>query len=145
MSNPDATSANWRPLRRARVLLGHTLRRQGAAQILLLILFWGIAHLIVGATHLPIPAGVLGLLMTSALLFSKRLSILDIRRGADSLIEHMMLFFIPAALILLDMPQLLGLPGLKLLIAMIVGTSLVMLATALCVFLLHRLWPTRES
>jgi holin-like protein len=56
----------------------------------------------------------------------------------------MLLFFVPAAMILMQNPQMFGLLGLKLLAIIVVGTILVMAATALTIDVLFR-WRQRHE
>jgi len=58
--------------------------------------------------------------------------------GARWLLAEMLLFFVPAAMILLDNRQMFGWLGLKLLAVVVGGTLLVMAATAMTVELLLR-------
>ncbi len=65
------------------VRLRRRLRGSRPLQIALLGLLWSVGALIAKKTGLPISGGVLGLLITLVLLFSRGLSPLSIRRGAD--------------------------------------------------------------
>jgi len=68
-----------------------------------------------------------------------------VSRGAGWLLAEMLLFFVPAAMIVIQNPQLFGTLGLKLLLVIVVGTVLVMAATALTIDLLFRWKQRRES
>lgn len=59
-------------------------------------------------------------------------------QGAQWLLAEMLLFFVPAAMILLDNRQMFGWLGVKLLAVVVGGTVLVMAATALTVEWLFR-------
>ena len=65
-------------------------------------------------------------------------------KGAGWLLAEMLLFFVPAAMILMQNPQMFGLLGLKLLAIIVVGTILVMAATALTIDVLFR-WRQRHE
>jgi holin-like protein len=67
-----------------------------------------------------------------------------VSKGAGWLLAEMLLFFVPAAMILMQNPQMFGLLGLKLLAIIVVGTILVMAATALTIDVLFR-WRQRHE
>lgn len=90
-------------------------------------------HLVVDLTALPVPGGVVGMALLLALLSADRLGIGNVQRGARWLIGDMLLFFVPAVLAVLQHRELLGVLGLKLLAIILVGTALVMAATAMTV------------
>lgn len=85
------------------------------------------------ACGLGIPGGVLGLLVLAGLLLSGRMPVRWIARGAGLLLDHLLLFFVPAAMTLLNHPEFLGWTGLKVLAVVVVGICLVMAGTALAV------------
>jgi len=85
------------------------------------------------ASGWPVPGSVIGLFLVLALLLSGALSADWFRRGAHGLLDHLMLFFVPAMLGLVDHRELIGALGCKLLLVVLVGTLLVMVGTALVV------------
>lgn len=99
----------------------------------LIIALWFLVDRLTRQFHVPLPGAVVGLLLVWAMLESKLLSADWIENGANSLLRHLMLFFVPAMLGLVDHRELLSLVGLKLLGAVLVGTLLVMASTALIV------------
>lgn len=105
----------------------------GWLQVACLIGLWWACDVVVKAAHLPVPAGVIGMLLLVGLLASGRLPSRWLRRGADGLLDHMLLFFVPAVMTLLDHPELVGVTGLKLLVVIVVGVVSVMAGTALIV------------
>jgi holin-like protein len=115
------------------VRLRRVLRGSRPLQIALLGLLWSIGSLVAKKTGLPISGGVLGLLLTLVLLFSRVLSPLSIRRGADWLLHLMLLFFVPATLAVLDHPELHGLMLLKVLVVLVGSTLAVMAVTGLVI------------
>lgn len=122
-------------LRRARI----ALRRHTAPQFLLLLALWWVADAMAKLSGLPLPGSILGLFVLLALLGSGALPASWLRRGAMLLLGHLMLFFVPAMLALLDYPELLSLTGLKLVGVILLGTLSVMSVTALLVeFLMRR-------
>ncbi|MDM8354580.1 CidA/LrgA family protein [Pandoraea communis] len=88
--------------------------------------------------HLPLPGGVLGLLIVVALLMSGVLKTEKIKRGADWFLAEMLLFFVPMVAAVMQYTDLLRHEGLQLLAVIGVGTVLVMVSTALAVDLACR-------
>lgn len=121
------------------------IRSNRFAQIALIALMWAAGEGFTRLTELPIPGGVVGMMLALALLASGRLSLLSMRRGAQWYIAEMLLFFIPAVLALLDHREFFGLLGLKILIVILVGTVVVMCTTALAVDFGYRLIVRREN
>jgi holin-like protein len=114
------------------------VHRNDPLQLALVLAFWLAGQAMVRLTRLPVPGGVLGMLVVLLLLATRRLSILSIRRGAEWLISDMVLFFVPAVLAVLDHREFLGVVGLKV-FAVIVGSTLaVMGVTGLTVDLCYR-------
>ncbi len=62
-----------------------------------------------------------------------------LEHGADGLLNHLMLFFVPAMLALVDHPELLSPLGLKLVAAVVISTIIVMVGTACVVELGFRI------
>lgn len=120
---------NWFSIVRLKVLA----RRNRWVQVGLLIALWLLADRLTAHFHVPIPGSVVGLLAMWAVLETKLVSSVWFERGADSLLDHLMLFFVPAMLGLVDHRELMSLLGLKLLAAILAGTLLVMAGTALVV------------
>jgi len=102
-------------------------------QIPLIFGIWWIADWSVRRFHIPIPGGVAGLFLLWGLLGSGLLPVRWIRHGAKSCLDHMLLFFVPPMLALLNHPELMGWMGLKLLLAVLIGVPLVMASTGLIV------------
>jgi holin-like protein len=94
---------------------------------------WWICETVVHALALPIPGGVLGMAVLLALLLSGRLRTIWLRRGTTGFLDHMVLFFVPAIMALLNHRELLSMLGVKILVVIVVGTVLVMTGTALVV------------
>ncbi|EHJ47656.1 LrgA family protein [Solidesulfovibrio carbinoliphilus subsp. oakridgensis] len=105
----------------------------GWLQMACLIGLWWVCDVAVRAAGLPVPAGVVGMLLLVGLLATGRLPARWLRRGAGGLLDHMLLFFVPACMTLLDHPELVGVTGLKLLAVIVVGIVSVMAGTALIV------------
>lgn len=114
------------------------VHRSEPPQLALLLAFWLAGQGVVRLAELPVPGGVVGMLVVLLLFATRRLSVLSIRRGAEWFITDMVLFFVPAVLAILDHRELFGLTGLKVL-AVIVGSTLaVMGVTGLTVDLCYR-------
>lgn len=118
-------------------------RRSRWAQAAMLVLVWWSCDLVVRRLGLPLPSSIVGLVLVLIALATGVLPATWIRRGTAGLLDHMLLFFVPACMALLDHPELVGVTGLKLLAAIMVGTVLVMTSTALSVELYFR-WMGRR-
>src|SRR5262245_23578402 len=133
-------------MRPARImpLCRRALHRSRLLQIALLSAFWLFGEVLARELRLPVPGAILGLAMMPALLASGRLNPASLARGASWLLAEMLLFFVPAVMVLLDHRELLGALGLKLMVVILLGCLLVMAGTALTVDLCHR-WRNRRA
>ncbi|MCD9028628.1 CidA/LrgA family protein [Luteimonas sp. BDR2-5] len=131
-------------LHATRTRLRRGVRGSRWAQVAIIVAVWALAEALVHALHLPVPGGILGMLGLLLLLSTRGVASRTLDQGSDFLLAEMLLFFVPAALIVLDNPQLLGLLGLKLLAVVLAGTCLVMVCTALTVDLCCR-WSARHG
>lgn len=125
----------------ARVRLGSCLpmvRLRPLLQILLLVPFWRAGVAIAAGLDLPVPGSVVGLALLLAALALGVVRVEWLEEGADWLFRHMLLFFIPAAVGVIQYPELLGGEGVRVLAVVALSTALVMLATAAVVELLVR-------
>ena len=122
----------------------HFIHRRWLAQVGILFGFWLLGEAAVRLTGLPVPGGVVGMLVVLVLLTTRRLSVFSMRRGAEWFLAEMMLFFVPAVLALLDHGELLGLLGLKVLAVIVGGTIAVLAVTGLTVDLCSR-WTLRHA
>jgi holin-like protein len=114
------------------------------AQTALLFGFWLVGEAIARLARLPIPGGIVGMLIVLALLSSRRMSLFSIRRGAGWFLAEMLLFFVPAVLAVLDHHEFLGLLGLKILTVILFGTIAVMIVTAFTVCICCR-WRSGDD
>ncbi len=126
------------PSARPLVPVRRWLRGSRLWQVLLIVGLWAGAEWLVQATHLPIPSGIVGMMILLLLLGRQWVAPQTVSKGAGWLLAEMLLFFVPAAMILMQNPQMFGLLGLKLLAIIVVGTILVMAATALTIDVLFR-------
>ncbi|MFI4980696.1 MAG: CidA/LrgA family protein [Nevskiales bacterium] len=127
-----------RPITRLR----YALRRSRLLQIGVLLGFWLLGQGLSRLMSLPVPGGIIGMALLLALLAGGLIRPPSIHRGANWLIAEMLLFFVPAVMVVLDHGELLGLLGLKLAAAIVAGTVLVMAGTALVVDFCSR-WSAR--
>lgn len=109
------------------------LQRSAILQVGVLLAFWSAGDVVVRFTGLPLPGGVIGMLLMLALLSTQAVQPASVGRGAQWLLGNMLLFFVPAVLAVLNHRELLGLLGVKILLIILVGTVLVMGVTALTV------------
>ncbi|WP_233256671.1 CidA/LrgA family protein [Opitutus sp. ER46] len=113
--------------------LAHLIRGNRWVQVGALLVLSAGANALTRALGLGVPGSVVGLFILLALLFSGIVPSHWLNRGASGLLDHLMLFFVPAMLGLVDHPELVGPLGFKLLLAVLVGTPAVMIGTALVV------------
>lgn len=130
-------------LHRIFVLFRYRVHHSRLLQIATLFAFWLLGEWFVRLAGLPVPGGIIGLVVVLALLLSGRISLYSMKRGADWFIAEMLLFFIPAVLAVLDHREFIGLLGLKVMTVILVGTLTVMSVTALTVDLFYR-WTMRH-
>lgn len=114
------------------------LRQSRLAQALILIVFWQLGNVLARATALPVPGAIWGLFLVLVLLGTGALRLPAVHRGATWFLGDMLLFFVPPVLAVLDHPELAGWLGLKLLVAIVAGTVVVMTVTALTVDACYR-------
>lgn len=110
-------------------------RRAGKvmAQSALLAGVWFVADLLARAAHLPVPGGVVGLVLLLALLFCGGVAPRWVKAGADWLLSDMLLFFIPAAVAAVQYGGLFRADGWRLALVVVGGTLMVMVAVAFAV------------
>jgi holin-like protein len=82
---------------------------------------------------LPVPGGVVGLVVLLALLFCGGIAPRWIKAGADWLLADMLLFFIPAAVAAVQYGGLFKEDGWRLALVVVGGTLMVMVAVAFAV------------
>jgi holin-like protein len=109
------------------------IQRSVWLQLGIVLACWLAGEALARALRLPIPGAILGLAIILVLLARRRLSAVSMRRGAEWLLADMLLFFVPAALAVLNHPEFLGLTGLKILFVILASTVAVMVTTALVV------------
>jgi len=112
---------------------GRFYLRSSGLQAGLLLVGWWLCARVVQALALPVPSGIVALALLLGLLLSGGLPMGWVHRGTDGLLDHMMLFFVPAVMALMNHRELLGLLGVKLLLVILASTLVVMVGTALVV------------
>lgn len=122
----------------------YALHHSRLMQIGTLVGFWLAGEAFVRASGLPVPGGVVGMVLVLALLLSGRVSLFSMKRGAEWFLAEMLLFFVPAVLAVLDHRELIGLTGVKIMAVILLGTLTVMSVTALTVDLCYR-WSLRHA
>lgn len=115
------------------------VRKHYLLQIVLIIAIWKMGDVIARVSTLPIPGSVIGMALLLVMLRFKFIELPSVKRGADVFLAEMLLFFVPAVLAVLDHPEFLGWLGFKLLVAILIGTVIVMTCTALTMEFLFRL------
>lgn len=123
--------------RRAGILLW----RNPLLQAALLLGAWWVCERLVHGFGLPVPGSILALALLLCLLLGGQVRLGSVRRGANGLLDHMVLFFVPAVMALMNHRDLLGLVGLKILGVILASTLVVMVGTALVVEACWR-WKT---
>lgn len=93
-------------------------------QLFLLWFIYQFASFIAGALHLRIPASVLGMIFLYILLSSGMVKMRLIEKGANFLIKHLALFFVPFAVGLMNYTGLIKASGVQLLL-MIAGSTII--------------------
>lgn len=109
-----------------------------ALQLLALGAFFAAGAAAARALGLPLPGGVVGMLLLLAALRLGLVRAQWLERGAAWLFRHMLLFFIPAAVGAIQYPELLGADGARALGVVAASTVLVMAVTGATVEWLAR-------
>ncbi|MDE1181201.1 CidA/LrgA family protein [Paraburkholderia sp.] len=104
-----------------------------AIQSAALCAIWVAADFIVRRFGLPVPGGVIGLIALLAALFCGGVTTRWIKAGADWMLSDMLLFFIPAAVAVVQYGGLFREDGWRLALVVIAGTLMVMVAVAVAV------------
>lgn len=112
-------------------------RLGGVARIVgqsaLLASLWLAADFASRRLGLPVPGGVIGLAALLALLFTGGVAPRWVKAGADWLLSDMLLFFVPAAVAIVQYGGLFKADGWRLAFVVVCGTLMVMVAVAFTV------------
>lgn len=120
------------------------LRRTRSLQIVVLAAVWLSADTLVRVIGLPVPGGVVGMGLLLLLLATGWVKPASVRLGAYWLLAEMLLFFVPAAIAVIDHGEFVSALGLKIALVIFVGTLMVMAGTAATVEVLYR-WRVRHA
>lgn len=104
-----------------------------ALQIAFIIAFWLVGEFAVRLSHLPVPGGIAGLFILLSFLSSGWISVIRLQHGANLFLAEMLLFFVPATLVVLDHREFMGWVGLRILAVILLSTVTVMGVTAITV------------
>ena len=108
-------------------------------QIGLLAAIWFLADCAVRYFHLPLPANVTGMLALLALILLGWVRVEWFRAGAGWLLAEMLLFFVPAVVAVVNYQDLLLQEGWRIMLVLLISTTLVLGTTALVVDRVYRL------
>ena len=98
--------------------------------------------------HLPLPANIVGMLLLLALIVTRIVPLNWVKAGSRWLLAEMLLFFVPAMLVVTEYPALIRSQGLQILAVIVLSTACVMAVTAFAVDRVYRLelrWSRRQS
>ncbi|PMS20098.1 murein hydrolase transporter LrgA [Trinickia dabaoshanensis] len=104
-----------------------------AGQSTFLAVLWLGADFAARHLGLPVPGGVIGLAALLVLLFTGGVAPRWVKAGADWLLSDMLLFFVPAAVAVVQYGGLFKSDGWRLALVVVCGTLLVMVAVAFTV------------
>ncbi|PKQ72301.1 CidA/LrgA family protein [Aeromonas sobria] len=108
-------------------------------QIVLLAAIWLLADIAVRTLHLPLPANLTGMLLLLACILLGVVKVEWFRAGARWLLAEMLLFFVPAVVAVVNYQDLLLQEGWRIMVVLLVSTTLVLGTTALVVDRVYRL------
>lgn len=100
-------------------------------QILLIFGFLLIGQWISSISGLPIPGSIIGLLLLLLCLALHIIKLQWVDLGAKFLTGELLLFFIPAAVGIINYDSIIGIIGIKLIAVIFISTIIVMAATSL--------------
>ena len=103
-------------------------------QLSFLVIIWWVASIIQRTLHLPVSAGVIGLLLVLFALLSGLFKLQWIKTGSDFILGELVLLFIPCVVGIIKYKDLFLTQGWQLILAVFIGTICVMLATAYSVY-----------
>lgn len=107
-------------------------------QIALIMAFYGAGEFTARLTHAPLPASVIGLALILIALHRRWIKPGQLRDGAQGLLGRMLLFFVPAVPVLIEHREFVSMLGVRLMLAVAIGTVLVMVVTGAVVQMVAR-------
>ena len=114
-------------------------RLQVPVQVLLYAGLFVFAEYLVGWLHLLLPANLVGMLLMLTLILCRVIPLNWVRAGARWLLAEMLLFFVPAVVAVVNYQDLLLEEGWRIMVVLLVSTTLVLGTTALVVDRVYRL------
>lgn len=108
-------------------------------QIVLLAAIWLLADTAVRTLRLPLPANLTGMLLLLACILLGVVKAEWFSAGARWLLAEMLLFFVPAVVAVVNYQELLLQEGWRIMVVLLVSTTLVLGTTALVVDRVYRL------
>ena len=108
-------------------------------QIVLLAAIWLLADIAVRTLHLPLPANLTGMLLLLACILLGVVKAQWFEAGARWPLAEMLLFFVPAVVAVVNYQELLLEEGWRVMVGVLVSTTLVLGTTALVVDRVYRL------
>ena len=116
-------------------------------QIALLSAIWIAMDLLRQRFGWSMPAGLIGFALLAVGLFSGLVKAQWLQTGTNWLLAEMLLFFVPAMLVVTEYPDLIRHQGLRILAVIVASTACVMAVTALAVDRVYRfeLWLARRQ
>lgn len=108
-------------------------------QIVLLAAIWLLADIAVRTLHLPLPANLTGMLLLLVCIMLGVVKAQWFAAGARWLLAEMLLFFVPAVVAVVNYQELLLQEGWRIMVVLLVSTTLVLGTTALVVDRVYRL------
>ena len=119
---------------------------RGVLQVGLLSAIWVAMEAVRAHFGWGMPAGLIGFALLAAGLFSGLVQARWLQGGTHWLLAEMLLFFVPAMLVVTEYTELIQHQGLRILAVIVASTACVMAATALAVDRVHRLelWLARR-
>ena len=127
----SAVLSNQTPVMNARASAARFIRV--AAQSAGIAAIWFAADFVARTLALPVPGSVVGLVALLILLMSGGIAPRWVKAGADWLLADMLLFFIPAAVAVVQYGGLFKEDGWRLALVVVGGTLMVMVAVAFAV------------
>lgn len=100
-------------------------------QVGLLTLFWLAGNKLVSLLHWRVPGNVMGMLLLLLLLQLKVIRLEWVEAGTNWLLGDMLLFFVPAAVGVIQYKELMASSGVRILLVIAVSTLAVMACTGL--------------
>jgi holin-like protein len=107
-------------------------------QLLILWFIYWISNELVEFTRLPIPGNVIGVILLFGLLASGIIKVEHVREGADFLLKHLVFFFIPVTVGLMNWWSIFYNYGIELAAAVTISTLLPFWTVGYLTQLLHK-------